>query len=136
MGDDTEEEVLVQILIDPIALQEQVNYIKTIWLLNKEDELEAVVKLLEYLQKTAKTKQAINVQEDKQQELNMYIEQQRHMHEQQMAEQRRQQQMIPWTTGTTTAGTKYTGSSISDSDLTASSVHARYTTEIEKLKQE
>ena len=75
MGDDTEEEFLINALINPEIMEHNINYIKTLYVLSKEPELEQVLKLLEYLKEAARTKKATNIDLTEQQQ-KQYAEEQ------------------------------------------------------------
>jgi len=99
---DSVEEYLVDILVDPIKLKIQTNYIKTLWLLNKEPELEELVKFLEQMDVLIRTKKAKESDQRKNKEERDYLEGQKYAEHQQLMEQMERAQHIHnpniWTT--------------------------------------
>ena len=101
---DSVEEYLVDILVDPVKLKIQTNYIKTLWLLNKEPELEELVKFLEQMDVLIRTKKAKESDQRKNKEERDYLEGQKYAEHQQLMEQMHQASHIhnpnTWTTTT------------------------------------
>ena len=113
MGDEAAEEFLISVLVDPVRLKEQTNYVKTLWLLNKEPELELVVTFLEHMQMTAKVKKAEEIDLARKREERDYMENKRYSEQEALMQRSQQQQAYKYignntgiySSGVTTTGT-------------------------------
>ena len=92
MSDESVENILIELTVDEKQLQINLNYIKTLWLLNKEPELEEVVKLLEYSLQACIVQKAKMDQAYAEMQNNQWRENEKHAMDQQIAENKRAMQ--------------------------------------------
>ena len=108
IDDHAKESVLIDLRINMSDITEQLNYIKTLYLLNKEPVLEKLITKIEFILETAEIKIAKDKEDYKLQERTRYEQEYRYAQDQMaMSEQakiQRDMDMMRYTAGTTTGG--------------------------------
>jgi len=108
IDDHAKESVLIDLRINMSDITEQLNYIKTLYLLNKEPVLEKLITKIEFILETAEIKIAKDKEDYKLQERTRYEQEYRYAQDQmamsKQAKRQRDMDMIRYTAGTTTGG--------------------------------
>ena len=108
IDDHAKESVLIDLRINMSDIQDQLNYLKTIHLLNKEPVLEKLIIKVEFMLEAAKIKVEKDKEDYKLQERTRYEQEYRYAQDQmamsEQAKRQRDMDMMRYTAGTTTGG--------------------------------